>query len=67
MNITYARLINLGNYENERIEVEDEVRADETPVQAYARIRAEAWAMIGRRDPTLPELELEADDDGIPY
>lgn len=38
MKINYARLYNLGNYENERIEVEDEVRPDETPAETLQRL-----------------------------
>lgn len=37
--VGYARLFNLGNYENERIELEDEVRPDETNEAAYDRVR----------------------------
>jgi hypothetical protein len=36
--INYARLYNLGNYENERIEVEDEVGPDETPEAVLKRL-----------------------------
>jgi hypothetical protein len=36
--INYARLYNLGNYENERIEVEDEVGPDETPAEVLRRL-----------------------------
>lgn len=40
MLITYARLYNLGNYENERIEVADEVGPDESPEETLRRLVA---------------------------
>lgn len=40
MKINYARLYNLGNYENERIEVEDESGPDETPEATLKRLAA---------------------------
>lgn len=40
MKINYARLYNLGNYENERIEVEDESGPDETPEDTLRRLAA---------------------------
>lgn len=55
MKITYERLFNLGNYNNERIAVEDDVRPDETPEQAYQRLRAELYTMAGRLDPAQPK------------
>ena len=39
MNIRYGRVFNLGNYETERIEVEDEVREGETFENAIQRLR----------------------------
>lgn len=39
MKITYARLYNLGNYENERFEVEDEVSENETAGYTSQRLR----------------------------
>ena len=57
MKIIYARLFNLGNYENERIEVEDEVLAGETTQETYRRLRAEVYAMAGRADPAVIESE----------
>jgi hypothetical protein len=39
MNIRYGRVFNLGNYETERIEVEDEVREGETFEDAIRRLR----------------------------
>lgn len=39
MNIRYGRVFNLGNYETERIEVEDEVREGESMEDAIRRLR----------------------------
>lgn len=55
MKIVYERLFNLGNYSNERIAVEDETRPDETPVQAYDRLRALVYEMAEERDPAAPK------------
>lgn len=59
MRIVYERLFNLGNYENERIIVEDQVREGETPRECYLRVRAELYAMARRADPQGPEEEPE--------
>lgn len=40
MLIRYARLFNLGNYENERIEVEEEVQPGEKPADTVRRLAA---------------------------
>lgn len=50
MKVSYARLVNLGNYENERIELTDDVHPDETPDQAYARVRAWVFEQIKLSD-----------------
>jgi len=55
MKVQYERLFNLGNYENEKIIVEDEVRPGETPGETYTRLRAELFAMAGRADPRAPK------------
>lgn len=39
MRVLYTRLYNLGNYENERFEVEEEVPADESADQTAQRLR----------------------------
>ena len=39
MNIRYGRVFNLGRYESERIEIEDEVREGETLEEAVRRLR----------------------------
>lgn len=39
MNIRYGRVFNLGNYETERIEVQDEVRDGESFEEAIRRLR----------------------------
>lgn len=67
MKISYARLFNLGNYENERIEIEDEVLPNETPKQAYHRIRAELFASVGRKDPEAPPDSQQAGEEEIPF
>ncbi len=38
--VTYARTINLGNYENERIEYTADVDIDETPEEALEQLKA---------------------------
>jgi hypothetical protein len=53
MRVSYERLINLGNYNNERIALEDDVQPDETPEQAYQRLRGLVYAMSGLVDPRV--------------
>jgi hypothetical protein len=53
--VTYERLFNLGNYNNERIALEDEVGSDETPLEAYQRLRAAVYEMAGKPDPAAPK------------
>jgi hypothetical protein len=36
--VNYARLYNLGNYENERIEIEADVLPDESPAEVLRRL-----------------------------
>jgi hypothetical protein len=66
MKVNYARLYNLGNYENERIEVEDDVRPDETPGDTLKRLAA--WVAIHaeelRQERRRPRPEPAAD---IPF
>ena len=63
MKVQYERLFNLGNYNNERIALEDEVGPDETPEAAYQRLRALVYTMAGQTDPRAPKpapaLDLE--------
>jgi hypothetical protein len=40
--VVYARLFNLGNYENERIEVEAVIGADENPGAIFEELRKAA-------------------------
>lgn len=61
--VTYERLFNLGNFNNERISLTDEVRPDETPLGAYLRVRAEVYQMAKQRDPALEFPPPPADDD----
>jgi hypothetical protein len=53
--VRYARLVNLGNYENERVELEDTVQPEETFEAAYLRLRLEVHRLAGLSDP-LEEL-----------
>jgi hypothetical protein len=53
--VSYERLVNLGNYNNERIALEDDVQPDETPEQAYQRLRALVHQMAGVVDPKAPK------------
>lgn len=54
MRVTYERLFNLGNFNNERIALEDDVQPGETPIEAYQRLRATVYAMVGKPDPAAP-------------
>lgn len=45
--VRYGRLKNLGNFENERIEIEVEVMKGETTAQAFARAKSEADYLLG--------------------
>lgn len=55
MKVSYERLVNLGNYNNERIALEDDVQPDETPEQTYQRLRALAHNFLGVPDPKAPK------------
>jgi hypothetical protein len=66
MRVSYERLINLGNYNNERIALEDDVQPGETPTEAYQRLRALVYEMAGQADPRAPKparVVSEAPDD----
>lgn len=67
MKIVYARLFNLGNYENERVEVEDEVLPGESPHSAYVRIRALVYACAGQRDPLAAPEDLTTTGEDVPF
>lgn len=73
MRVTYERLFNLGNYNNERLAVEDDVLPGETPEEAYRRVRGLVYAMLGRPDPAAPKpapvavRPVEIADDDVPY
>ena len=54
MKITYERLVNLGNFNNERLSLEDDVQPGETPEAAYQRIRATVHGLLGITDPSRP-------------
>jgi hypothetical protein len=45
--VRYSRLKNLGNYENERYEVEAVVGPNETTAQAAARVKNEVEKLLG--------------------
>lgn len=55
MKVTYERLVNLGNYNNERLSLEDDVQPGETPEAAYQRIRATVHELLGIVDPKAPK------------
>ena len=57
MKIAYERLVNLGNYNNERVSLEDDVRPGESPEEAYARLRALAHRLLMIRDPHAKHAE----------
>lgn len=48
--VKYRKLVNLGNYENEAIELESDVLDGETRAEVYERLRAEAHELMGRND-----------------
>lgn len=54
MKITYERLVNLGNFNNERLSLEDDVQPGETTEAAYQRVRAQVYALLGMPDPKAP-------------
>jgi hypothetical protein len=69
MRVSYERLINLGNYNNERIALEDDVQPGETPEQACQRLRALVYAISGLVDPRAPKVDpkqiFSVDDSGF--
>lgn len=68
MKVQYERLFNLGNYNNERISLEDDVQADETPEACYQRLRALVFAMADQVDPKAPKVQLNpTKPDDIPF
>ena len=68
MKVTYERLWNLGNYHNERVTLEDDVQPDETPEQAYARIRRLVYKMLNKPDPNPPFGHLApGEPDEVPF
>lgn len=68
MKITYERLVNLGNYNNERLSLEDDVAPGETPEQAYQRLRALTHDLLGVPDPKAPRPSPVAPQaDNIPW
>lgn len=56
--VRYGRLKNLGNFENERIEIEVEVMKGETTAQAFARAKGEADYLLGLASTPEGILEL---------
>ena len=58
MKITYERLVNLGNFNNERLSLEDDVAPGETPEAAYQRVRATVHGLLGIADPKAPKPAL---------
>jgi hypothetical protein len=55
--VRYARLYNLGNYQNERLEVESDVREDETPTDVLKDLRL--WCAQHASDPEAAMRELD--------
>ena len=52
--ITYARLRNLGRYENERLEATAEVAEGETAEEVARYLRAWVEQQLGLAEPTQP-------------
>lgn len=45
--IRYGRIVNIGNYENQRLELESEVMDGETPAEIYAGLKTYAEILLG--------------------
>jgi hypothetical protein len=60
--VHYGKTFNLGNYENERIHLEDDVQPGESTEQAFARVKA--W-VEGRHQSTKEQLRLVDQREGI--
>ncbi len=58
MKITYERLVNLGNFNNERLSLEDDVQPGETPTETYWRLRNLAYNLLEITDPKAPKGAL---------
>ncbi|NCC30538.1 MAG: hypothetical protein EOM24_00780 [Chloroflexia bacterium] len=54
--VRYARTVNLGNYENERLEIEDDTFDDESINEAYQRVKGWVESTLQDRD-TVREKE----------
>jgi hypothetical protein len=54
--VEYAKVFNLGNYENERIFFSDEVQPGETPGEAFERVKG--W-VLAKHDETKEVLSAE--------
>lgn len=70
MRVAYERLWNLGNYNNERISLEDDVAEGESPLDTYRRLRQLAHEMAGQPDPRAPKPQIApvaGDDKDIPF
>lgn len=64
--VTYSRLINLGKFENERIEFTDDVQPGESPNEAYLRVRRWVYEAAGIKDPLAPVVApVGAPDNGL--
>lgn len=53
--VEYAKVFNLGNYENERIFFSDEVQPGETPGEAFERVKG--W-VLAKHDETMASRSL---------
>lgn len=64
--VTYARLYNLGNYENEKLEVTVQVEDNDTTaafITARATVEAEHQRMLNERHaPAAPAMPVPASD-----
>lgn len=58
MRVTYEKLFNLGNYENERIGIEDELGDGENYETTYLRLRLIVHE-LGRRADPIRDLEKQ--------
>lgn len=50
--MTYARLRNLGNYENERLELTVSLQEGEDPEVVYATLKEEVTALVSGKPKT---------------
>lgn len=61
--VRYARLRNLGNYENERAEAEVELDDGDTVKEGFARAKAVVLKQLGIRERVRIVKEIVEDDE----